>query len=95
MLKPDILKMAINNNVNIKRAKALLSNSWDEIYEDSPFVVKMSVKDVNLAKELVRNQIFENVKIDFDDYQNVHNFVIYNEKYMDQLAKNALLADFQ
>lgn len=34
MLEPDILKMAINNNVNIKRAKALLSNSWDEIYED-------------------------------------------------------------
>lgn len=95
MLEPDILKMAINNNVNIKRAKALLSNSWDEIYEDSPFVAKMSVNDVNLAKELVRNQIFENVKVDFDDYQSVHNFVIYNEKYMDQPAKSALLADFQ
>ncbi|CAI2677045.1 hypothetical protein AKUH4B504J_07910 [Apilactobacillus kunkeei] len=95
MLKPDILKMAINNNVNIKRAKALLSNSWDEIYEDSPFVAEMSVNDVNLAKELVRNHIFKNVKIVFDDYQSVHNFVINNEKYMDQLAKNALLADFQ
>ncbi|WP_414826906.1 hypothetical protein ACLN1Y_03690 [Apilactobacillus kunkeei] len=95
MLKPDILKMAINNNVNIKRAKALLSNSWDEIYEDSPFVAKMSVNDVNLAKELDRNQVFKNVKIDFDDYKNVHNFVINNEKYMNELAKSALLADFQ
>lgn len=95
MLKPDILKMAINNNVNIKRAKALLSNSWDEIYEDSPFVAKMSVNDVNLAKELVKNQIFENVKVDFNNYQSVHNFVINNEKYLDQLAKSALLADFQ
>ena len=87
--------MAINNNVNIKRAKALLSNSWDEIYEDSPFVAKMSVNDVNLAKELVKNQIFENVKVDFNNYQSVHNFVINNEKYLDQLAKSALLADFQ
>ncbi|WP_220729583.1 hypothetical protein [Apilactobacillus zhangqiuensis] len=95
MLKPDVLRMAINNNVNIKRAKALLSNSWDEIYEDSPFVAKMSVNDVNLAKELAENQIFKNVKINFSDYQSVHNFVINNEKYMDQLAKSALLTDFQ
>ncbi|TMS99119.1 hypothetical protein FD688_06310 [Apilactobacillus kunkeei] len=95
MLKPDILKMAINNNINIKRAKALLLNSWDEIYEDSPFVAKISVNDVNLAKELVKHKIFENVKIDFDDYQSVHNFVINNEKYMDQLAKSAFLSDFQ
>ncbi|CAI2596065.1 hypothetical protein AKUA2003_06930 [Apilactobacillus kunkeei] len=95
MLKPDILKMAINNDINIKRAKALLSDRWDEIYEDSPFVAKMSVNDVNLAKQLLKNHIFNNVKIDFADYKSVHDFVINNEKYMDQLAKTALLADFQ
>ncbi len=94
MLKPDVLKMAINNDINIKRAKALLSDRWDEIYEDSPFVAKMSVNDVNLAKQLLQNHIFHNVKIDFTDYKSVHGFVINNEKYMDQLAKNALLVEF-
>lgn len=93
MIKPEILKMAINQDKRIERAIAILKDNWFSIYDDSPFMDKMSINDVQLAKNLLENHIM-NSKIDFSNYAEVHKFVINNEKYMDGTAKNELLKAF-
>lgn len=93
MIKPEILKMAINQDNRINRAIAILKDNWFSIYDDSPFMDKMSANDVQLAKNLSKNNII-NSKIDFNDYARVHKFVINNEKYMDGTAKDELLRAF-
>jgi hypothetical protein len=94
MIRPEILRLAINHDQAINRAVAILTDKWDDIYDDSPFVLKMSIQDVRLAQEILKSGIVT-PNISFDDYNSMHKFVVKNSKYMDSTAKRALLLQFQ
>lgn len=94
MIRPEILRLAINHDQAINRAIAILKDKWDDIYDDSPFMIKMSIQDVKLAQEILQSGIVT-PKISFSNYNNVHKFVVKNSKYMDSAAKSALLLPFQ
>ncbi|GLB46828.1 hypothetical protein WR164_08070 [Philodulcilactobacillus myokoensis] len=94
LLKPEIINKILNNDNSIKRARAILNNHWSSIYNQNPLMVnKMNIDDIKLAKTLLASNLIQS-QINFKNYKSIHEFIIKNDKFIENSAKEFLLMPF-
>ncbi|MCK8606548.1 hypothetical protein [Apilactobacillus ozensis] len=95
LLNPSIINMVLNNDINIKLAVAVLKDNWDDIYDANPiYKRKISVQNIDLAKQIFNAKIIGS-KLDFSNYASVHKFIVKNDSFLEDAAKNLLLISFK
>ncbi|WP_105955997.1 hypothetical protein [Apilactobacillus quenuiae] len=95
ILEPNILIAAVNNDLDVKNAFAVLKDKVSDEYDENPlYVNKISANAIVIAKKII-NAKLANSKIDFDDYKSIHNFIVKNDLYLKSDAKEELLANFK
>lgn len=95
ILEPDILIAAVNNNIDVKNAFAVLRDKIGDEYDDNPlYANKVSSNAIVIAKKIINANLCK-AKIDFDNYKSVHNFIVKNDLYLKSGAKNELLNNFK